>query len=43
MTEEGSVYNSIDNITNMIISIFKDILLNKDSVKYPLNFFINIK
>lgn len=40
IAEEGCVYNNIDNITNMAISIFKDIPLNKDSVRYPLIFLL---
>ncbi|WP_342276231.1 hypothetical protein [Spiroplasma endosymbiont of Nebria brevicollis] len=40
MAEEGSVCNNIDNITNMIISNIKDMLLDKDPVKYPLKFLL---
>lgn len=32
MTDDGSIYNK--NYTNIYISNFKSILLNKDSVKY---------
>lgn len=40
MTDDNSIYNNKNN-TNINISNFKSILLNKDSVKYSLRIFFN--
>ncbi|WP_425380750.1 hypothetical protein [Spiroplasma endosymbiont of Polydrusus pterygomalis] len=39
MTDDGSIHNKND--TNINISSFKNMLLNKDSVKYSPSIFFN--